>query len=73
MEISEDQLTQWSESCLRMNHLGTLVQRELAPTKEHARAIALAERARQRAWTLFNELIQHGARKPAGYTEPASE
>ena len=45
-----------------MNHLGTLIQRELPPTDEHARAIDLAERARRSAWDLFNELRQHGAR-----------
>jgi hypothetical protein len=53
-----------------MNHLGTLIQRELIPNKEHARAIDLAERARRRAWTLFNELLEHGATKPEGYAEP---
>jgi len=56
-----------------MNHLGTLIQRELPPTEKNARAIDLAERARRRAFELFNELIQHGARKPAGYQEPEQE
>jgi hypothetical protein len=69
-QISEEQLTRWAESCLRMNHLGTLIQRELKASKENARAIDLAERARRRAWELFNELLKHGARKPAGYAEP---
>jgi hypothetical protein len=56
-----------------MNHLGTLLGRELAPTEEHARAIDLAERARRRAWELFNELVERGAKKPDGYCEPAQE
>ena len=70
VEIPEELLTRWAESCLHMNHLGTLLNRELTPTKEHARAIDLAERARRRAWTLFNELVERGARKPDGYREP---
>jgi hypothetical protein len=37
-QISEEQLTRWAESCLRMNHLGTLIQRELKASKENARA-----------------------------------
>lgn len=69
-EIPEELLTKWAESCLHMNHLGTLVQRELQPIREHARAIDLSERARRRAWTLFNELLAHGAKKPDGYQEP---
>ena len=69
-QISEEQLTRWAESCLHMNHLGTLIQRELPATPEHARAIDLAERARRRAWELFNELLKYGARKPDGYAEP---
>jgi len=69
LQIPEELLTQWANSCLHMNHLGTLIQRELQPTKEHARAIDLAERARRRAWILFNELLEHGAKKPEGYAE----
>ncbi len=69
-QISEEQLTRWAESCLHMNRLSTLIQRELPPSKENARAIDLAERARRRAWELFNELLKHGARKPVGYAEP---
>jgi hypothetical protein len=71
IQISEELLTQWAESCIHMNHLGTLIQRELSPNKEHARAIDLAERMRRRAWTLLNELFEHGAQKPDGYREPA--
>jgi hypothetical protein len=71
VQIPGELLTQWAISCLHMNHLGTLIQRELRPTKEHARAIDLAERARRRAWILFNELLEHGAKKPEGYAEPS--
>ena len=30
MPASDDQLTQWAESCLHANHLNTLIQREIA-------------------------------------------
>ena len=59
----------WAESCIRMNHLNTLVQREISEGNTE-RAADLSERARVRAWTLFNELIQNGAEKPEGYCEP---
>ncbi len=65
--VSVDQLSEWAESCLRINHLNTLVQRELA---EDSRAAKLSERARRRAWSLFNEMVATGARKPPGYCEP---
>jgi hypothetical protein len=70
-QVSEELLTRWAESCLHMGHLGTLIQRELSPTETNARAIDLAKRAERRAFALFNELIEHGANKPAGYREPA--
>lgn len=70
--ISEELLTQWAESCLHMNHLNTLVQRELPSNEKNARALDLSERARKRAFELFNELVAHGARKPEGYEEPSS-
>lgn len=63
-------LSKWAESCLHINHHGTLVQRELKPSLENARAIDLVERGRVRASKLFNELVEYGAAKPAGYTEP---
>ena len=69
-EISEELLTRWALSCLHMNHPGTLVQREWLLSKEYARALDLSERARRRAWILFNELVSHGAKKPDGYQEP---
>ena len=69
MEISEDMLTRWAETCLHMNHLGTLVQRELQ-VGNYVRAQDLSERARMRAWVLVNELFEAGAKKPEGYAEP---
>jgi hypothetical protein len=71
LPIRREQLTQWADTCLRMNHLGTLIQRELnAGNSERARE--LAERARTRAWTLLNELFASGAEKPSGYAEPST-
>jgi hypothetical protein len=58
-----------AESCLRMNHLNTLVQREIGVGNAE-RARELAERARVRAWTMFNDLIRLGAKNPEGYCEP---
>ena len=70
--VTAEQLTKWAESCLRMNHLGTLVQREIRHGSR-LRALALAERARRRACTMFNEMIDRGAEKPDGYAEPGDE
>jgi len=67
MPASDDQLTQWAESCLHANHLNTLVQREIA-AGNLVRARELSERARNRAWTLFNEMIAAGGKKSEGYT-----
>lgn len=69
--VSIEQLTAWAESCIAMNHLGTLVQRELE-AGDTARASELAERARRRAWVLLNDLFAAGALKPEGYAEPGS-
>jgi hypothetical protein len=71
MEISQEVLTRWAESCLHMNHLGTLLQREL-DAGDKVRAKDLAERARRRAWSLLNELFDAGAVKPADYAEPGA-
>lgn len=68
--IPEELLTRWAESCLSMNHHGTIIQQELPKTAENARALELAERARRRAWDLFNDLLHHGANKPENYCEP---
>jgi hypothetical protein len=67
--VTHERLTSWAESCLRINHLNTLVQRELT-SGSTARAAELSERARHRAWTLFNEMLAAGASKPDGYAEP---
>lgn len=72
MPASDDQLTKWAESCLHANHLNTLVQREIAAGNLE-RARELSERARNRAWTLFNEMIAAGGRKPEGYAEPGKD
>jgi len=71
LEISKQQLPDWAETCLRINHLNTLVQREIE-AKSLERAAELSERARVRAWKLFNELIAHGAEKPERFTEPGT-
>jgi hypothetical protein len=68
-DITHDQLTQWAESCLRINHLNTLVQREIQGGSK-LRAMELSERARRRAWELFNAMVAAGAIKPEGYQEP---
>jgi len=62
IQISEELLTEWAMSCVHINHLGTLIQRELAQRGVHARAVDLAERAGRSAWALRNEFGQHGAR-----------
>lgn len=67
--VSTEQLTAWADSCLHMNHLGTLVGRELADGNIE-RAAHLAERARKRAWIMLNEMFAAGAVKPEGYAEP---
>lgn len=68
--ISKAQLTAWADSLLHMNHHGTLLQRELQAGNIE-RASDLAERARQRAWQMLNQLFECGAEKPEGYAEPA--
>lgn len=67
--MSEDQLTSWADECLSINHLNTLVQREI-DANNLARARELSERAQQRAWKMLNEMFAAGARKPEGYCEP---
>jgi hypothetical protein len=67
--ITQKQLTRWADSCLRINHLNTLVQREVR-AGSRTRAVRLSERARSRAWTMFNEMVAAGASKPTGYVEP---
>jgi len=67
--ISKAQLTEWAESLIHMNHHGTLIQSEISSGNTE-RASHLAERARQRAWKMLDELFEHGAEKPTGYREP---
>ena len=68
---SKQLLTEWAATCLRINHLNTLVQREIVGSSPR-RAAELAERARVAAWQLFNALVAAGAEKPAGYIEPGA-
>jgi hypothetical protein len=69
--VTTEQLTQWAESLLHINHLNTLVQREIA-AKSLSSAADLSERARKRVWTLLNEMFAVGAAKPEGYSEPGT-
>lgn len=69
MDIPDFLLTRWADSCLHMNHLGTLIQRELTPNSQNERAIDLTERARQRAWTIFTEIRETGAPMPDWYVK----
>jgi len=52
-----------------MNHHGTLIERAL-DAGDIDRARDLAERARKRAWRMFNEMVAAGASNPDGFTEP---
>ncbi|MBG9389873.1 hypothetical protein [Caenimonas aquaedulcis] len=67
--ITVEQLTEWADAALHINHLNTLVQREIT-ANNLPRAADLSERARRRAWKMLNELFNAGAVKPEGYTEP---
>ena len=67
--ITEDQLTEWADSILHINHLNTLVEREIAAGRLE-RAAELSGRAQRRAWKMLNEMFAAGARKPDGYCEP---
>ena len=71
LELPQETLTEWADRCLRINHLNTLVQREIAASHPD-RAKDLSERARMAAWELFNEMIGAGADKPANYAEPGT-
>jgi hypothetical protein len=69
IQLSEEFLTRWAMSCVHIDHLGTLIQTELARTNEQDPAIDLAERARRRALALFSELRQQGARNTNAHLE----
>jgi len=64
VRISRAVLTRWAETCLMMNHLGTLARKELADQNGSERARDLAERARKLARHLFDELVACGAKMP---------
>jgi hypothetical protein len=68
---SEQRLDEWAQSALRINHLNTLVQREIK-AGHLDRASELSERARQQAWAMLNEMFAAGAKKPEGYAEPGA-
>jgi hypothetical protein len=72
LQIDSEQLTEWAHSCLRINHLNTLVQRELEDGRLD-RARHLSERARRHAWKMLNEMFAAGASKPDGYCEPGTK
>ena len=67
--VSMEQLSRWADECHRINHLHTLLQRELE-TGSLDRAGELSERARRRAWEMLNEMFAAGIPKPADYCEP---
>jgi hypothetical protein len=69
LPITTDQLTAWASECLHINHLNTLLQREIAANSLD-RAAELSERARKRAWRMLTEMFKAGAIKPEGYCEP---
>jgi hypothetical protein len=69
--VTSEQLTRWADECLSINHLNTLVQREIT-ANSLARATELSERARTRAWRMLNEMFAAGAAKPEGYCEPGT-
>ena len=71
-EPSKETLTAWADTRLHINHLNTLISREIA-VGNLSRAVHLSERAQRRAWILLNELFAAGATKPEGYAEPAAK
>ena len=67
--IPMEQLAHWANECVSINHLHTLLQRELSGGSLE-RANDLSERARKRAWRMLNEMFEAGVPKPEGYCEP---
>ena len=67
--VDEPILSRWADECPHVNHLNTLVQREIDDNNLR-RARELSGRAQQRAWRLLNEMWCAGAAKPAVYCEP---
>jgi len=70
VNIPVEQLGRWADECHRINHLHTLLQRELE-SGTATRASELSERARKRAWEMLNEMFAAGVPKPTDYCEPA--
>jgi hypothetical protein len=62
--IERRHLNRWAEMALRVNHLNTLVQREIQGGSL-TRARALSERSRVAACAMFNELLTAGAESAA--------
>ena len=59
VSISVEQMTVWAENTLHINHLHTLVQRELeGQGVKYERARNLSERARVRAWKMLTHISQ---------------
>ena len=69
VRVSQEKLNAWAEVALRINHVNTLVQREIDGSRTQ-RAKVLSERARVAAWNVFNSMVECGAEKPADYREP---
>lgn len=69
--VSEAILTRWADECLHINHLNTLIQREI-DGNNLMRARELSGRAQRRAWKMLNEMYEAGASKPDGYCEPST-
>ena len=72
MSASDEQLAKWADSLLHVNHLNPLVQREIAAGHSE-RAAELSERARRRAWEMFNEMVDAGGKTPEGYVDGHSD
>ena len=67
--IAEPQLSRWADECLHINHLNTLIEREIDGNNLR-RARELSGRAQRRAWTMLNEMWDAGAQRPEAYREP---
>jgi hypothetical protein len=62
IRISEELLTEWSISCVVMNHICTLIQDHLPNDNSRAGAVSHSQRTAQNALSLHYELRQYGAR-----------
>ena len=66
--LAEEILTRWAEECIHINHLSTLIEREI-DVNNLPRARELSGRAQQRAWKMLNEMFEAGASKPEGWVD----